>query len=309
MTESTQSAIGKTVNGRPVQLIPIDQIRVLNPRARNRHNFQEIVRSIAAIGLKRPITVSPRRSVDDHASYDLICGQGRIEAFKQLGQTEIPAIVTEANESDCLVMSLVENCARRQHRALELLEDISTLRGRGYSDREIAGKIGVSTEYVHSIANLLAQGEERLVAAVEKGVLPLNMAIEIAKSDDGDVQQALTQAYTEKKLRGRKLVAVRRLLEQRQRRGKQMRSSGFGRRDKNKRPLTSEAVIRVYRQEADRQKLLIAKAEVTQQRLLFVVEAIRSLRGDQNFVNLLRAEKLDSMPAFLQNRLVVEQHV
>jgi hypothetical protein len=29
----------------------------------------------------------------------------------QLGQTEIPAIVIEAEESDCLVMSLVENCA------------------------------------------------------------------------------------------------------------------------------------------------------------------------------------------------------
>jgi ParB family chromosome partitioning protein len=205
-------------------------------------------------------------------------------------------------------MSLVENCARRQHRALDLLEDISTLRGRGYSDREIARKIGVSTEYVHSIATLLSEGEERLVTAVEKGVLPLNMAIEIAKSNDDDVQQALTQAYTEKKLRGRKLVAVRRLLEQRQRRGKQMRSSSLGRRDKSKRPLTSEAVIRVYRQEADRQKLLIAKAEVTQHRLLFVVEAIRSLRGDSNFTNLLRAEKLDSMPAFLQNRLIVEQH-
>lgn len=308
MNDVTQDLDGKAVNGRSVQNIPIDRIRLLNPRARNRHNFQDIVRSIAAVGLKRPITVSPRHCDDDDAQYDLICGQGRIEAFKQLGQSEIPAIITEADESDCLVMSLVENCARRQHRALELLEDISTLRGRGYSDREIAGKIGVSTEYVHSIATLLADGEERLVTAVEKGILPLNMAIEIAKSDDGDVQQALTQAYTEKKLRGRKLVAVRRLLEQRQRRGKQMRSSSFGRRDKTKRPLTGEAVIRVYRQEADRQKLLIAKAEVTQHRLLFVVEAIRSLRGDNNFTNLLRAEKLDSLPAFLQNRLVVEQH-
>lgn len=308
MTDASQNVDPNASNGRPIQIIPIDRIRLLNPRARNRHNFQEIVRSIAAVGLKRPITVSPRQSGDDDADYDLICGQGRIEAFKQLGQSEIPAIVTEADESDCLVMSLVENCARRQHRALELLQDISTLRGRGYSDREIAGKIGVSTEYVHSIATLLAEGEERLVTAVEKGVLPLNMAIEIAKSNDNDVQQALTQAYTEKKLRGRKLVAVRRLLEQRQRRGKQMRSSSLGRRDKNKRPLTSEAVIRVYRQEADRQKLLIAKAEVTQHRLLFVVEAIRSLRGDNNFTNLLRAEKLDSMPAFLQNRLIVEQH-
>ena len=115
----------------------------------------------------------------------------------------------------------------------------------GYSDREIAPKIGVSVEYIHMIGSLLEKGEERLVTAVEAGILPLNMAIEIAKSSDEDVQQALTQAYTETKLRGRKLVAVRRIIEQRRRRGKQMRASKFGRRDGSKRPLTSESIIRV----------------------------------------------------------------
>jgi ParB family chromosome partitioning protein len=287
-----------------VTTIPIDQIRFLNPRVRNRRNFQEIVQSIANVGLKRPITVSPRKSESDSASYDLVCGQGRIEAFMQLGQTEIPAIVIEAAESDCLVMSLVENCARRQHRAIDLLQDISALRGRGYSDREIAPKIGVSVEYIHMIGTLLEKGEERLVTAVEAGILPLNMAIEIAKSSDEDVQQALTQAYTEKKLRGKKLVAVRRIIEQRRRRGKQIHDSRFGRRDGSKRQLTSESIIRVYRQEADRQKLLVKKAEVTQSRLLFIVEAIRELRDDENFSNLLRAESLDSMPAFLEQRIV-----
>jgi ParB family transcriptional regulator, chromosome partitioning protein len=286
-----------------VKTIPIDQIRVLNPRARNQRNFQEIVQSIAKVGLKRPITVSPRKSETDSASYDLVCGQGRIEAFIQLGQIEIPAIVIDAEESDCLVMSLVENCARRQHRAIDLLQDINTLRGRGYNDHEIAAKIGVSSDYIRMIGTLLANGEERLVAAVEAGIPPLNMAIEIAKSSDEDVQQALTQAYTEKKLRGKKLVAVRRIIEQRRRSGKQIHESRFGRRDGAKRPLTSESIIRVYRQEADRQKLLVKKAEVTQSRLLFIVEAIRELRDDENFSNLLKAERLDTMPAFLEQRI------
>lgn len=286
-----------------IHTVPIDQIRFLNPRARNRRNFQEIVQSIANVGLKRPITVSPRKSENDTASYDLVCGQGRVEAFIQLGQTEIPAIVIEAEESDCLVMSLVENCARRQHRAIDLLQDISTLRGRGYTDREIAPKIGVSVEYIHMIGTLLEKGEERLVTAVESGILPLNMAIEIAKSSDEDVQRALTQAYAEKKLRGKKLVAVRKIIEQRRRSGKQIHDIRFGRRDGTKRPLTSESIIRVYRQEADRQKLLVKKAEVTQSRLLFIVEAIRELRDDENFSNLLKAERLDTMPAFLEQRI------
>jgi ParB family chromosome partitioning protein len=293
----------KTKTLKQIKSIPIDQIRFLNPRVRNRRNFQEIVQSIAKVGLKRPITVSPRKTDTDSASYDLVCGQGRIEAFIQLGQTTIPAIVIEAEESDCLVKSLVENCARRQHRAIDLLQDIGTLRGRGYDDDEIAAKIGVSSDYIRMIGTLLEKGEERLVAAVEAGILPLNMAIEIARSSDEDVQHALTQAYTEKKLRGKKLVAVRRLIEQRRRRGKQIHDSRFGRRDGSKRPLTGESIIRVYREEAAKQKLLVKKAEVTQSRLLFIVEAIRELRDDENFANLLRAESLDSMPAFLEQRI------
>jgi ParB family transcriptional regulator, chromosome partitioning protein len=62
-------------------------------------------------------------------------------------------------------------------------------------------------------------------------------------------------------------------------------------------------MIRVYRQEADRQKLLIKKAEVTQNRLLFVIEAIRALREDKEFARLLQAEQLGSMPAFLEEQL------
>jgi ParB family chromosome partitioning protein len=247
--------------------------------------------------------VSPRTSETDSFEYDLVCGQGRIEAFVQLGQSEIPALIIDAEESDCLVMSLVENCARRQHRAIDLLEDIATLRKRGYDDREIAEKIGVSHDYIRMISTLLNKGEERLVNAVEIGILPLNMAIEIAKSDDDDVQRALTQAYTEKKLRGRKLVAVRRLIEQRRRRGKHLHGPIYGRRDGPKRPLTSESMIRVYRQEADRQRLLVKKAEVTQNRLLFVVEAIRALREDNEFARLLQAEELNLMPAFLEQQL------
>ncbi len=291
----------KVVN--TIRTIPINEIRFLNPRFRNRRIFQEIVQSIAKVGLKRPITVSPRQTDGDSANYDLVCGQGRIEAFIQLGQTDIPAIVIDAEESDCLVMSLVENCARRQHKAIDLLQDIGTLRGRGYNDHEIAAKIGVSSDYIRMIGTLFEKGEERLVAAVEAGILPINIAIEIAKSSDEDVQHALTQAYTEKKLRGKKLVAVRRIIEQRRRSGKQMHDSRFGRRDGAKRPLTGESIIRVYRQEADRQKLLVKKAEVTQSRLLFIVEAIRELRDDENFANLLRAESLDSMPAFLEQRI------
>ena len=119
-----------------VELIPIDRITVINPRVRNNKKFKEITSNIAELGLKKPITVSLRGGADD-TGFDLACGQGRLEAYQALGQQEIPAFVIEASTEDCMVMSLVENFARRQHRAIDLLHDIEGLKRRGYDEPEI----------------------------------------------------------------------------------------------------------------------------------------------------------------------------
>ena len=113
-----------------IRMIPVNGITVLNPRARNKRVFQELVTSIERLGLKKPITVSQRPG---RSRYDLVCGQGRLEAFIALGQEQIPAVVIDASEDDCYVMSLVENLARRQHTPLELVRAIGALRERGVS--------------------------------------------------------------------------------------------------------------------------------------------------------------------------------
>ncbi len=63
--------------------------------------------------------------------------------------------------------------------------------------------------------------------------------------------------------------------------------------------MSSKALVRAYEKEADRQRLMIKRAEVTQNRLLFVVEAMRQLLADENYVTLLRAEGLATMPRTL----------
>jgi len=276
-----------------IQMIPVDQIAVINPRIRNKKIFRQIVDSISKVGLKKPITVSRYENGEGNTAYQLVCGQGRLEAFISLGEREIPAIVVDVTQEHSLLMSLVENLARRQHRPLELLHDIGELRKRGYSDKEIAVKTGLSYVYVHSIRHLLEEGEERLLTAVEAGQIPVSVALDIAEADEEGVQEALAQAYQKGLLRGKKLLIAKRLVEQRQRRGKAVRR---GRPEATRSRLSSEALVRAYEKEADRQRLLIKKAEVTQNRLLFVVEAMRQLLADENFVTLLRAEGLSTMP-------------
>lgn len=285
-----------------VQMIPIEQINVLNPRSRNRIVFQSIVSNISNIGLKRPITVTARPEPADGKLYDLVCGQGRLEAFAALGQAEIPAIVKEASREECFLMSLVENIARRQQRPLELLREISNLKSRGYSTADIAKKIDVAKSYVSGVVHLLKKGEERLLYAVEKGRIPLSVAMQIADADEEGLQKALCQAYEDKTLRGRKLLTVRRIIEMRKTNGKGTSQGAHRRPD---RLATADGLVRAYQQEADRQKLLVRRHQITQTRLLFIVSALKKLLADENFLTLLRAEDLGTLPAYLDERIQI----
>jgi ParB family transcriptional regulator, chromosome partitioning protein len=287
-----------------VQMIPIDQINVLNPRSRNKIVFQSIVSNISNLGLKRPITVARRTEPADGKLYDLVCGHGRLEAFAALGQAEIPALVKEVSKEECFLMSLVENIARRQIRPLELLREISSLKSRGYSTTEIANKIDVHKSYVTGISHLLRDGEERLISAVETGRIPLSVAMQISNTDEDGIQRALCQAYEDKTLRGRKLLAVRRIIEARTANGK---SSNPGVRRKVDRLQSAEGLVRVYRQEADRQKLLIKKSQLTEHHLLLILSALKNLFRDENFVTLLRAEGLDTIPAPLAEKIQITE--
>ena len=283
-----------------IELVPIKQITILNPRTRSKRQHREIVENIDMIGLKRPITVS-RRVVDGDARYDLICGEGRLEAFRQLGETEIPAIVVEAPENDCLVMSLVENIARRQHRPLDIMQEIGSLHDRGYSDAEIAEKIGSTTSWVNMIVALLSRGEERLVSAVETGQIPLSFAVDIAKADSDEAQNILMDAYSAGKLKGKKLTIIRKILDQRIRRSKTVRDSVLGRHTPHR--VTVADLMRVYQREAEKQRLFVKKSDFAQAKLLFIVEALKDLFTNDNFMTLLRAEKLESMPQALALRI------
>jgi ParB family chromosome partitioning protein len=287
-----------------VQMIPIEQINVLNPRSRNKLVFQGIVSNISNIGLKRPITVALRSQPIDGKVYDLVCGEGRLNAYVSLGQTEIPAIVNNVTREECFLMSLVENVARRMQSPVELLREVTTLKARGYTTTEIAKKIDLAKSYVAGICHLLENGEERLLAAVEKGRVPVSVAMLISDSDEAGIQQALCDAYEDKTLRGRKLLAVRRLIEQRKTNGKRRKTSA----NKQKDGLPSaESLVSVYRQEADRQKLLVKKARLTENHLIFVVSALKKLFQDENFLTLLRAEGLETLPEYLGQRIHVSE--
>ncbi|MBN69905.1 MAG: chromosome partitioning protein ParB [Gimesia sp.] len=283
-----------------IHMIPLDQITVLNPRERGKRKFKQIVDNIEHLGLKKPITITPKETINGTENYYLVCGQGRYEAYQLLGEREIPALIVHVTKEELLLMSLVENLARRQHSSVELVRDISAMRERGYTFSQIATKTALDVSYVRGMIKLLNKGEERLLQAVEKGKIPISVAVTIASSDDQQIQKALTDAYEKNVLRGKKLLAARRLVEKRKTDGKGIHT---GNKKRNGDTVSSDKLLRAYQDETARQRTIIQKSRLCETRLLFAVTALRRLFDDENFINLLRAESLDTLPAYLATEL------
>lgn len=282
-----------------VQMLPINKIRVLNPRARNRAKFAEIVTNVSKVGLKKPITVCPRPG--SGGEYDLVCGQGRLEALANLGQTHVPALVVQATPEDRYLMSLVENIARRQPDSLALVRSIAALEERGYTSSQIAEKVGVSDTYVRGLLRLHAKGEELLLAAVERGNLPIHVAVEIASTKDGDLKKCLAEAYERGDLKGKAVSKARALVERRLSNGRRSRGAESGRTAKKR--LSADDLVRTYKRSTQKQALLVKRAQVCESMLRIVGSALRELTQDEHFVTLLRAEKLDKMPKYLADQM------
>ena len=287
-----------------VTLVPIDRIEVLNSRDRNMKVFEEIVENIRTIGLKKPITVAERIGDDGEQKYMLVCGEGRMNAFRILGETHIPALVIHVSDEDAFIMSLAENIARHGYRPLAILADIEALRKRGYSAEIIIQKTGLSAKYVKDIVFLLDQGEQRLIEGVQRGTIPLTTALEIARANDStdNLGDMLREAYESGQLKGRQIIEAKLLIEKRQELGPGSRSA-----DQIKPPTSSYSLVRTYQKEVDRQRKMVLKAEHAHQRLLLVVQGLRKLFADENFVNLLRAEGLDSLPKYLAERITATE--
>lgn len=286
------------VPAQKVEMIPLDKIIIVNPRDRNKKLFKEIVANIGQIGLKRPITVT-RRMEADGPFYDLVCGQGRVEAFRALGQDEVPALVVNANPQDCLIASLVENCARRQHRAIDLLQDIGGMKKRGYGVPEIARKTGLSAEYIYAVVNLLERGEERLLRAVEAGQIPFSVALEIADAEDKDIQAALQTAYEKNILRGKKLLTAKKIVEARRKKGKALKNHFQVR----LRPVSSEALMQAFQDDTDRKRILIRRAEAAKSQLTFITQAVRKLLDDVALRGILSDEGFASLPEGIARKI------
>jgi ParB family chromosome partitioning protein len=251
------------------------------------------------LGLKKPIQVSKRSPKEEaETGYDLVCGQVRLEAFFALNFTEIPAEVVEIPKEERLLRSLVENMARRFPAPSALIDEIQRLKAQGDTNTLIAKKLDISDTAIGGLISLNKHGEARLLDAALRGIIPLGVAVDIAKADSPETQRELLKAYEKKQLNQVSIRTIKRLIEQRQFFGKERNSEKGPSKQRS-----ADGLVSAYRREGQRQKLLVRKARICESKLLFIVTAFKALLADENFVNLLRAEGLATIPKYLAEKI------
>lgn len=162
----------------------------------------ELVESIRQRGVIQPLIV--RKSAS--GKYELIAGERRWRASKEVGLDEVPVIIREANDQEVLELALIENLQRADLDPLEEAEGYDHLMAAfNLTQEQVAEKVGKKRASVANAVRLLALGEDvkgllrsgRLTVGHAKVLLSLNEPVEQLLAAKKIVQEGLTVRETE----------------------------------------------------------------------------------------------------------------
>ncbi|HEY4346179.1 MAG TPA: ParB/RepB/Spo0J family partition protein, partial [Gaiellaceae bacterium] len=196
----------RLVNISPNDVVPNPH----QPRSEfNREELEELVVSIREVGLLQPIVVRPLvGAAKGEPQYELIMGERRLRASKQLGLETIPAVVKNTADENMLRDALLENLHRANLNPLEeasayqqLLEDF------GITQEQLAERIGRSRPQITNTIRLLklpATVQQRVAA----GVLSAGHARAILAAGDAAAMERLSDKIVNEELSVRQAEAA-----------------------------------------------------------------------------------------------------
>lgn len=282
---------------RQYRLVPVDKIRVLNSRNREKAQFEDNVRSIESVGLLKPIVVN-ERTLEKDGFYELICGEGRFLAHKQLGKDKIPAEVINCDKKTALLYSLVENIARVTPDTMWYAREMKRMKDAGMAVTKISQIVGKSEKYVDDFITLVEMGEERLIKGVEQGLFCMSFATVVARSSSDTIQHVLMDAFDNGMINSANATRVRNLIELRFSRGKQPLK-------KKESPDVAKYSIKDLKRDiakaTDEKERFVREAAARENRLLNLLDGLTSIWKDEALLALLRDEKLDERPQLVGN--------
>ena len=179
--------------------VPLSQVEV-NPK-QPRHDFEETAMNELAASIKmhdiiQPLTVSRMTN----GKYRLIAGERRFRAAKIAGLRDIPVYVRQADDTQLLELSLLENLQRENLNAIEIALSYKRLMDElGYTQEQVAERMGKERSTVTNYIRLLKLPPD-IQVAVRNSVISMGHARALINVDMVDKQLYIFNAIKEKAL-------------------------------------------------------------------------------------------------------------
>ncbi|UCB56711.1 MAG: ParB/RepB/Spo0J family partition protein [Candidatus Omnitrophota bacterium] len=138
---------------------------------RNPQKAQELMASIKEKGVIQPVVVRPKGD-----GYELIAGERRMRAAKELGFAQLPVVIRDAEDAEALQLALIENIQREELNPLEEAQAYEQLILKfGFTQEKIAQLVGKNPSSISNTLRLLKLPEE-IKLALRKGTISMGHA-------------------------------------------------------------------------------------------------------------------------------------
>ncbi len=118
--------------------------------------LRDLVQSIKEKGLIQPVVVRPRGD-----GYELIAGERRLRAAKELGISHVPAIIKDVKDDEALEIALIENIQRDDLNPIEEAKAYQRLADEfSLTQEQISEKVGRDRASVSNTLRLLKLPEK-----------------------------------------------------------------------------------------------------------------------------------------------------
>lgn len=173
--------------------------------------IEDLAAHVRRYGVLQPVVLTPAPD----GRYTLVAGHRRVAALRWLARhdtapgrwRDVPAVVRDVATADRLALALAENVSRHALADAEVLTALRLLLDlNGWSQAELARRLGVSPQWVSQFARVLADPE--LAAHVQTGRLSAAKAYEVQRAAAPARPAALQAA-----LGGASLRAIRHIAE------------------------------------------------------------------------------------------------
>ena len=181
-----------------IRMISISKIDP-NPRqARNEMgDITELMASIKSKGVLEPILVRPMGE-----RYELIAGERRFRASRNLGMSELPCIEMNVDEREAMELSLVENLQRKDLDAFEEADGLNALiEIYDYTHEQISDKIGKARSTITEIINISKIPPQVRLACKQAQIISRSVLIELSKFKNPADMEKLIREISERGLK------------------------------------------------------------------------------------------------------------